>query len=207
MMIFGAGALTCPTKCGGAAFSRLTKVTQPPSRRGHRRRRRAPEIAPIEVNQTAFGWPHSKLVPSTQIQWRMIAILRAGPQADRLSRGDAAARAAALQLAAGLAAMPSPVFAALFTFWRGLRLIREIATIHGLRPGFAGSLALVQRTAVAAGSVAGIEMATNVAAHAILSSPVLQHLAGDMAGAGLAARRMLVLGRAAADACSPISPN
>jgi len=54
----------------------------------------------------------------------MIAILRAGPQADRLSRGDAAARAAALQLAAGLAAMPSPVFAALFTFWRGLRLIR-----------------------------------------------------------------------------------
>ena len=77
MMIFGAGALTCPTKCGGAAFSRLTKVTQPPSRRGHRRRRRAPEIAPIEVNQAAFGWPHSKLVPSTQIQWRMIAILRA----------------------------------------------------------------------------------------------------------------------------------
>ncbi len=77
MMIFGAGALTCPTKCGGAAFSRLTKVTQPPSRRGHRRRRRAPETAPIEVNQAAFGWPHSKLVPSTQIQWRMIAILRA----------------------------------------------------------------------------------------------------------------------------------
>ena len=34
MMMFGAGALTCATKCGKTAFSRLTKVTQPPSRRG-----------------------------------------------------------------------------------------------------------------------------------------------------------------------------
>jgi hypothetical protein len=33
MMIFGAGALTCATKSGEAVFSRLTKVTQPPSRR------------------------------------------------------------------------------------------------------------------------------------------------------------------------------
>ena len=33
MMIFGAGALTCATKCGRTAFSRLTKVAQPPSQR------------------------------------------------------------------------------------------------------------------------------------------------------------------------------
>jgi hypothetical protein len=39
MIIFGEGALTCGTKCSKTAFSRLTKVTQPPSRRGHRRRR------------------------------------------------------------------------------------------------------------------------------------------------------------------------
>jgi hypothetical protein len=41
MMIFGAGASTCATKCGNAAFSRLTEVAQPPSRRGHRRRNSA----------------------------------------------------------------------------------------------------------------------------------------------------------------------
>ena len=74
MMIFGAGAPTCTTRCGGGtAFSRLTKVTQPPSRRGHRGRRRAPVIALIH----AFGWPHSNAVPSTQMQWRMTAILGA----------------------------------------------------------------------------------------------------------------------------------
>ena len=57
MMIFGAGALTCATKCGGTAFSRLTKVTQPPSRRGHRRRRRAPEIALIQGIRSPSAGP------------------------------------------------------------------------------------------------------------------------------------------------------
>ncbi len=134
----------------------------------------------------------------------VIAVLRAGPVADRAARADGLARGAAMQAVAGVAAMPSPGLAAVFIAWRGLRLIRQIADVYGVRPGFLASMGLVRRTAIAAGSVAGAEIATNAAAHALLSNAMLQHVAGDMAGAGLAARRMLVLGRAAADACSPL---
>jgi putative membrane protein len=45
----------------------------------------------------------------------------------------------------------------------------------------------------------------NAATHAIIAHPLLRHLAGDVAGAGVAARRMIVLARAAAAACSPLS--
>jgi hypothetical protein len=40
----------------------------------------------------------------------------------------------------------------------------------------------------------------------VLSSPVLQQFVGEMAGAGVAARRMIVLARAAEVACSPVPP-
>jgi putative membrane protein len=51
-------------------------------------------------------------------------------------------------------------------------------------------------------------MATNLAVdsltRAVLSSPLLEHIAGDVAGAGVAARRMIVLARATAAACAPL---
>jgi putative membrane protein len=134
----------------------------------------------------------------------VLALLRSGPALALRARADTLGRTAAVQAVAGIAAMPSPGLAALFVAWRGLRLIRQVAALHGLRPGVFGTLALVRRTAMAAGAVAGAEMAANAAAHAVLSSPVLQHLVGEMAGAGVAARRMVVLARAAETACSPI---
>lgn len=136
----------------------------------------------------------------------VLTLLRHGPAATLRTRADQLGRTAALQAVAGIAAMPSPGLAALFIAWRGLRLIRQVAALHGFRPGFFGTIALLRRTALSAASVAGAEMAANAAAHAVLSSPVLQHVAGDMAGAGVAARRMLVLARAADAACSPIPP-
>jgi putative membrane protein len=48
-------------------------------------------------------------------------------------------------------------------------------------------------------------MAVNAATHALFAHPLLRHLAGDVAGAGVAVRRMIVLARAAAAACSPLS--
>ena len=57
----------------------------------------------------------------------------------------------------------------------------------------------------AATAVGAAEFAGNAAAHAVLSHPLLAHLAGEMAGAGIAARRMVVLARAAAAACDPLS--
>jgi putative membrane protein len=134
----------------------------------------------------------------------IIALLRAGPVASLRAKSEALGRAAAVQSVAGIAAMPSPGLAALFVAWRGLRLVRQVAALHGLRPGVFATLGLLRRTALSAGAVAGIEVATNTAAHALLSSPVLQNVAGEMAGAGLAARRMIVLARAASVACSPV---
>lgn len=136
----------------------------------------------------------------------VLALLRAGPAAALREQAELLGRAAAVQAVAGLAAMPSPGLAALFIAWRGLRLVRQVAALHGLRPGLFGTVALLRRTALSAGAVAGAEIAANAAAHAVLSNPLLQHLAGEMAGAGVAARRMVVLARAADAACSPLPP-
>ncbi len=134
----------------------------------------------------------------------IVALLRAGPAAALRAQADALGRAAALQSVAGIAAMPSPGLAALFVAWRGLRLVRQVAALHGLRPGALATLGLLRRTAMAAGAVAGVEIAANTAAHAFLSSGLLQQFAGEMAGAGVAARRMLVLARATTAACTPV---
>ena len=68
-----------------------------------------------------------------------------------------------------------------------------------------GTLALLRKTALAAATVAAAEIATNAATHAMVSHPLLRHLAGEVAGAAVAARRMIVLARVAAVACSPLS--
>jgi putative membrane protein len=136
----------------------------------------------------------------------MRALLRAGPLAALRDESDTHARIAALQMAAIIAVTPSAAFDALAVGWRGLRLMREIAALHGLRPGLLATLALLRRTALSALGVAATELAVNSAAHALLSNPLLGHVLGDMAGAGIAARRMLVLARATALACAPLSP-
>src|SRR4029079_14411699 len=76
MMMSGSDASTCPAECGQAAASRLTEVVTTTVPAGHRQL--ASRARNCQVNdQTAFGWPHSKEVPSTQMQWRTTAILRA----------------------------------------------------------------------------------------------------------------------------------
>jgi hypothetical protein len=54
--------------------------------------------------------------------------------------------------------------------------------------------------------VTGTNVAVDTLVKAAVSNPALQHLVGDVAGAGVAARRMIVLARATAAACSPVSP-
>lgn len=133
-----------------------------------------------------------------------LALLRAGPgralraEAERLGRG------AALAVVAGIAAVPSPALDVALVAWRGVRLVRQVAQLYGVRPGLLGTLALLRRTAHAAATAGAATMAGNVAAHAVLSHPLLAHLAGEAAGAGVAARRMVVLARAAVAACDPL---
>ena len=136
----------------------------------------------------------------------IVTLLRAGPVATLRARSDALGRAAAFQTAAGIAAMPAPALAVLLVTWRGIRLIRQVAALHGVRPGLFGTLGLVRRSVLAAGLVAGSEAAVNAATHALLSNPLLTHALGEMAGAGVAARRMVLLARSTAAACNPLPP-
>ncbi len=134
----------------------------------------------------------------------VLALLRVGPAAALRARSVALGRVAAAQVFAATAAVPSPAFDSLLVGWRGVRLVREVAVLHGMRPGLFGTLALLRRTALSAAVVLATDVALDAVLRGVLSSPVLEHLAGDVAGAGVAARRMVVLARVAHAACCPI---
>lgn len=136
----------------------------------------------------------------------MLALLRAGPGAALREGTERLGRTAAVQVVAGIAAMPSPALDVLLVGWRGVRLVRQVAALHGVRPGLLGTLALMRRTALSATMVGAAEVAANAATSAVLSNPLLGHVVGEVAGAGVAARRMTVLARAAAAACDPVPP-
>jgi putative membrane protein len=135
-----------------------------------------------------------------------LALLRAGPGRDLREAADALGRGAAVQVVAGIAALPSPALDVVFMAWRGVRLVRQVAALYGVRPGLLGTLSLLRRTAMSATMVGAAALAGNTAAHALLSSPFVAKALGEAAGAGVAARRMLVLGRAASAACDPLPP-
>jgi putative membrane protein len=133
------------------------------------------------------------------------ALLRDGPVAALAARAEALGRQAAVDAFAATAISPSPALDAALVAWRGVRLTRQVAALYGLRPGLFGTLALVRRTLVSAAAVAATDMASEAVARAVLSNPVLKHVGGEVAGAGIAARRMILLARAASAACSPVA--
>lgn len=116
---------------------------------------------------------------------------------------DAAAlgRAAALQAFAVTAVSPSPGLDALVFAWRGIRLVRQVAALHGFRPGIAGTVSLLRRVAVDAATVAATDVAVDAMLRGVLSSRIAEHVAGETAAAAVAARRMILLARAADEAC------
>jgi len=132
------------------------------------------------------------------------ALLRDGPAADLRTRAETLGQQAALGTFALTAAMPSPTLDAAVVAWRGIRLIRDIAALHNMRPGLFATVALLRRTLNAASLTAITNVAVDTAMRMIISHPTLARLAGDAAGASVAARRMIVLSRAAAAACSPV---
>lgn len=148
----------------------------------------------------------AEAVRSTNDPAAILALLRAGPAATLRARADALGRAAALQVFSAAAAVPSPALDGLLVGWRGVRLVRQIAELHGLRPGLFGTFSLLRRVAFAAAGVVATDLAADVLTRTLLSNPLLERLASDVAGAGVAARRMIVLARATAAACSPLPP-
>jgi putative membrane protein len=136
----------------------------------------------------------------------LLALLEAGPLL-RLDRAAVSAgRAAALQSLAATAIVPSPALDGLFIAWRGVRLVREVARIHGLRPGLVGTLKLLRRTLFEAGAVAAADVAINAAVTAVTTNPLVASVVGDAASGAVAARRMLLLSRATARACRIVTP-
>jgi len=173
------------------------------------------ELASGEINRiqhAAQRWlealpEHTGILPAlaaTDTPDALLALLRSGPGKELQEATDMLGRSAALQSVAIVAATPSPALDVLTVGWCGVRLIRQVAVLYGMRPGVLGTVALLKKTALAAASVAATEIAVNAATHAVVSHPILRHLAGEVAGAGVAARRMIVLARAAGAACSPL---
>ncbi len=112
---------------------------------------------------------------------------------------------AASQGAAMVAIIPSPALEGLAAGLRSLKLIREIATLYGLRPGLSVTLGLMRRAAVTAASVYGVnEIAGAAAAHFLADAPVFRSIASAAPGAGITARRIYLLARTVAEACSPL---
>lgn len=136
----------------------------------------------------------------------LAALLTVGPLRALESRAEAQGRAAALQAFSVTAISPSPGLDALVFAWRGVRLVRQVAALHGVRPGFAATLALLRRTLVDAATVAATDVAVDAAARALLTNPLLEKFAGEAAAGVVAARRMLRLSRAAAEACRVVPP-
>src|SRR6476659_4749333 len=75
MMMSGSGASSFATACGRAATSRLIEVTTTTVPAGHRQ----PGGPGQELAKLGYAgaWLQSNEVPSTQMQWRITAILRA----------------------------------------------------------------------------------------------------------------------------------
>lgn len=180
----------------------------------HVDRLRAELADPVRAKAAALDWLASlpdggglaESVKATDDPVAIHALLRAGPVVDLRARADQLGRAAALQVFTVAAAVPSPALDGLLVGWRGVRLVRQVAALHGLRPGLFGTFALLRRVAFAAAGVVATDLAADVVTRTLLSNPLLERLASDVAGAGVAARRMIVLARATAAACSPLPP-
>ena len=181
-------------------------------------RRRADFADPARARDAARSWlaglPQAEMlapglvraIDASDSPDAIMALLRAGPGRILDAEAQALGRVAALQVLAITAAVPSPALDGLVVTLRGVRLVRQVASLYGLRPGTLGTIALLRRTLVSGVYVTGTNLAVDTLVKAVISNPNLQHFAGDVAGAGVAARRMIVLARAVAAACSPITP-
>lgn len=106
---------------------------------------------------------------------------------------------------AGIVTMLSPSAVGDFVFFyvRAVVLLREIASIHGLRPGRFAELRLLRKAFQEAALVGGADLATDAVSNAVgqMSGLVL----GTVAQGGLAMQRMVRIGLLTASLCRPIA--
>jgi putative membrane protein len=101
------------------------------------------------------------------------------------------------------AVLPSPALDAAAMALIGLRLMRQVAVLHGVRPGAAVLWRLLRRLAFSAGLTAGVDLAVEAGVEQLVEGHAAR-LAGGAAGAAVAARRMTRLAALCAEACRPV---
>lgn len=112
---------------------------------------------------------------------------------------------AAVEGGALVAISPSPALDGLLAGLRGLALLRQIATLYGLRPGTTVTVALLRRLAWTATGLSGLDLLGRTIADGTLThAPVLKQIAAALPGTGLAAIRLKRLADVTAAACSPL---
>lgn len=133
------------------------------------------------------------------------AHLRAGVIAPLAAEAGRIGRRAAVEGGAIVALSPSPALDAAIAGWRGLRLVREVAALHGLRPGYAATRRLLARTVSIAATTAGADLLAQTAIESLVgATPMLREIAGAVPGASITAFRLYRLALATAAACSPL---
>jgi putative membrane protein len=87
-----------------------------------------------------------------------------------------------------------------------LRLLRQIADLYGLRPGFVVSLVLYRRALLDSSLLFGVDLAADAVADVATDNKLTRLMGSRIPGAGLSFLRMRRFGKAAALACCPLPP-
>ena len=137
----------------------------------------------------------------------LAAVLRNGALDPLRAQARRLGRDAAIQGGLLVAITPSPALDGLIAGLRSLRLVRQVATLYGLRPGPAVTLALLRRAAWTAATVIGMDLAARSVVEQFLNAtPGIKHAAEALPGVGQTARRLYRLAAVTAEACSPLPP-
>lgn len=133
------------------------------------------------------------------------ALLRARISAPLAMAAGRIGRQAALEGAALVAILPHPALDGIFAGLRGLRVIRQVAALYGLRPGTLMGLSLARRVAWTAAGTAGMDMLAHTMLDQVVTSvPGIRHVAAAIPGAGVAAVRLYRLAHITGAACDPL---
>jgi putative membrane protein len=150
--------------------------------------------------------PVLKMLEACSSSAEVRAVLNSRVIVDMQRTAEQAGRRAALKGCALIAVTPSPVLEGVVIALQGMSLLREIASIYGLRPSLIVTYALFSRVASTAVGVTGLDMLTQSISESLLHNlPIGKHFVDSIPGMGLAATRLQRLARVAADACSPLS--
>ncbi len=132
-------------------------------------------------------------------------ILEARVDAPLRTRAGQIGTSAALQGASLIAISPHASWDAVIAGLRGLAVIRQVASLYGLRPGPVVTVVLMRKVAWTAAGTAGVDLLANSFTDQVLGSlPVIKHIAAALPGSSLAAMRLYRLAGMTAASCSPL---